>query len=139
MSFGKIKKLMPMRPCEYCWETFEPYTYNQKYCSRECAKKEIGRRERIKRKKAFVDGTGGTYLKMRFIVFRRDNFTCQYCGRTVQDGTVLHIDHIQPKTKDGKLTVDNLITSCFECNEGKRDVVLTAREQEKLKSKIKVL
>lgn len=52
----------------------------------------------------------------RFHIFQRDNFTCQYCGKTRKNGTRLEIDHIIPKSKGGKDTVDNLITSCSECN-----------------------
>lgn len=33
--------------------------------------------------------------KTRFEVFKRDSFTCQYCGRTAPD-VILEIDHINP-------------------------------------------
>ncbi len=132
-------KLLPLKPCQSCWETFEPHGKHQYFCSEECAKKESGKRGRLRREKSLIDGSGGAYLKLRFTILRRDNFTCQYCGRNAQDGAVLHIDHIQPKTKGGKLVIDNLITSCLECNLGKRDILLSKREQEKLKSKIGVL
>ena len=56
--------------------------------------------------------------KTRFEVFKRDNFTCQYCGRTAPD-VVLEIDHINPVNNGGKNDIMNLITSCFECNRGK--------------------
>lgn len=56
--------------------------------------------------------------KTRFEVFKRDKFTCQYCGRTIPD-VVLHIDHIKPVSKGGTNDIMNLITSCSECNLGK--------------------
>lgn len=56
--------------------------------------------------------------KMRFEVFKRDSFTCQYCGRKAPD-IVLHIEHITPVSKGGKNTLMNLVTSCVECNMGK--------------------
>lgn len=56
----------------------------------------------------------------RFEVFKRDSFTCQYCGRASPD-VILNIDHIQPVSKDGDNSITNLITACFDCNNGKRD------------------
>jgi transcriptional regulator with XRE-family HTH domain len=58
--------------------------------------------------------------KIRFEVFKRDKFTCQYCGRKAPD-VVLNIDHINPVAKEGTNELMNLITSCFDCNNGKRD------------------
>jgi hypothetical protein len=58
--------------------------------------------------------------KVRFEVFKRDNFTCQYCGAKAPD-VVLEIDHIDPHAKGGSCDVINLLTSCFECNRGKSD------------------
>lgn len=58
--------------------------------------------------------------KIRFEVFKRDKFTCQYCGRKAPD-VVLNIDHLEPVAKGGNNEIINLITSCFECNNGKRD------------------
>jgi hypothetical protein len=56
--------------------------------------------------------------KMRFEVFKRDSFTCQYCGQSAPD-VVLEADHIQPVSKGGSTDLMNLVTSCFECNRGK--------------------
>lgn len=56
--------------------------------------------------------------KIRFEVFKRDNFTCQYCGRTAPD-VVLEVDHINPVNNGGDNDIMNLITSCFDCNRGK--------------------
>ena len=56
--------------------------------------------------------------KLRFEVFKRDSFTCQYCGRKAPD-VVLEVDHIQPVSKGGKNEMMNLVTSCRDCNRGK--------------------
>lgn len=58
--------------------------------------------------------------KLRFEVFKRDSFTCQYCGRKAPD-VLLHVDHIEPVSKGGTNDLLNLITSCVDCNSGKSD------------------
>lgn len=58
--------------------------------------------------------------KIRFEVFKRDNFTCQYCGVKAPE-VVLNVDHIEPISKGGTNDIYNLVTSCFECNNGKSD------------------
>jgi len=55
---------------------------------------------------------------IRFKVFQRDGFICQYCGEKPPKA-ILEVDHIIPKSKNGKDNFDNLITACFECNSGK--------------------
>lgn len=57
---------------------------------------------------------------LRFEVFKRDKFTCQYCGEHAPT-VVLQVDHIQPVAQGGNNDILNLITSCFSCNNGKRD------------------
>lgn len=56
--------------------------------------------------------------RVRFEIFKRDEFKCQYCGATPPNA-VLHVDHIQPVANDGTNDTDNLITSCSVCNLGK--------------------
>lgn len=58
--------------------------------------------------------------KTRFEVFKRDSFTCVYCGRKAPD-VVLQVDHIVPVAKGGTNDILNLVTSCVECNQGKSD------------------
>lgn len=55
---------------------------------------------------------------LRFQVFRRDAFRCQYCGNH-SGKVVLEVDHIVPASKGGSDNIDNLITACYECNRGK--------------------
>jgi hypothetical protein len=56
--------------------------------------------------------------KLRFEVFKRDGFTCQYCG-SHPPSAVLNIDHIEPVALGGGNDIDNLITACSCCNSGK--------------------
>ncbi len=62
--------------------------------------------------------------RARFEIFKRDGFTCQYCGSTPPT-VVLHVDHIHPVSKGGKNDKSNLVTSCSSCNLGKSDIPLT--------------
>jgi hypothetical protein len=54
----------------------------------------------------------------RFEVFKRDGFTCRYCGRKPPE-VILHIDHMLAVSKGGGNEEDNLLTSCEGCNLGK--------------------
>jgi 5-methylcytosine-specific restriction endonuclease McrA len=55
-------------------------------------------------------------LGMRYKVLKRDNFKCVACGRTVEDGIKLHIDHKIPYSLGGLTEFSNLQTLCNECN-----------------------
>jgi 5-methylcytosine-specific restriction endonuclease McrA len=46
-------------------------------------------------------------------LFRRDNFTCQYCGQRVPR---LTIDHVVPRHRGGEHIWSNLVTACPSCN-----------------------
>jgi 5-methylcytosine-specific restriction endonuclease McrA len=49
-------------------------------------------------------------------VFRRDKYTCQYCG---VKNTDLTIDHILPRHLGGKQSWENIVTACAACNHKK--------------------
>lgn len=66
--------------------------------------------------------------KLRFEVFKRDNFTCQYCGRMAPN-VVLEVDHINPVSNGGENDIMNLITSCVDCNRGKGKRLLSQNEE----------
>jgi len=83
--------------------------------------------------------------KKRFEVFKRDNFTCRYCGRSVSSEdlpvlkksddpaldelmvqmklakyeVILEVDHVIPRSRGGGDDMDNLMTACKDCNRGK--------------------
>ena len=66
----------------------------------------------------------GLSKKIKFEIMHRDNFTCQYCGKTKDDGVTLHIDHKIPVSKGGTDKFDNLVTACSECNFGKSNKII---------------
>lgn len=66
--------------------------------------------------------------KLRFEVFKRDGFTCQYCGRMAPD-VILEVDHITPVAKGGTTELLNLVTSCRDCNRGKGKTLLSSHDE----------
>ncbi len=56
--------------------------------------------------------------RTRFEIFKRDRFTCSYCGRTPPN-VLLEVDHIIPRAAGGTDDIENLTTSCWDCNRGK--------------------
>lgn len=48
-------------------------------------------------------------------VYMRDDYTCQYCGQRpgVKE---LNLDHVVPRSRGGRSTWENLVTSCKVCN-----------------------
>lgn len=64
-------------------------------------------------------------VRTRFEVFKRDEFTCGYCGRKSPE-VVLEVDHIIPVAAGGQDDPINLLTSCWDCNRGKSAVPLNA-------------
>jgi len=52
-------------------------------------------------------------------VLRRDGHSCAYCSRPANT-----IDHVQPRSKGGRDTWENLVACCFSCNNRKGDKTL---------------
>lgn len=48
-------------------------------------------------------------------IFRRDDFTCQYCGQQ-KEAAELNIDHVIPRDKGGANVWENVVCSCIPCN-----------------------
>lgn len=56
-------------------------------------------------------------------LYRRDGFTCQYCGS--QPGTeLLSIDHVTPRSRGGRSTWENCVLACLDCNKRKANRTL---------------
>lgn len=58
----------------------------------------------------------------RINIFKRDNWTCIYCGDTRKNR--MTVDHIIPQSKGGPNTWENMITACKKCNHEKSDLDL---------------
>lgn len=58
---------------------------------------------------------------LRTRVFKRDGYTCRYCG---SHGGRLECDHKKPVSRGGSNHPRNLITACFTCNRSKRSKAL---------------
>ncbi len=58
-------------------------------------------------------------LSLRYKVLIRDGGKCVLCGRSANDGVILHVDHITPYSHGGLTELSNLRTLCQECNIGK--------------------
>ena len=52
-------------------------------------------------------------------VLRRDSHRCAYCSKAANT-----VDHVQPKSRGGKDTWDNLVACCLACNNAKGDKTL---------------
>lgn len=79
-------------------------------------------RERAKRFYA-----SGAWKRLRYEVLKREGGKCQVCGRGAADGVVLHVDHIEPLSKNWERRLDptNCQVMCADDNLGKsnRDTI----------------
>lgn len=91
----------------------------------ECAEFSRYHYQNVPLKKKSVSRKVGVSQKLRFEIFQRDNFTCQYCGKTREEDKVkLELDHIMPISAGGTDDFHNLTTSCRDCNQGKSNKVI---------------
>lgn len=84
-------------------------------------------------------------LKVSWTVFKRDGYKCRYCGN---DHTPLTVDHIVCWEQLGDSVMENLMTSCRNCNKNRGNTIyeewlkspyynkvnITLTEQEKLEN-----
>jgi len=114
--------------CKLCGKEFIKRQANQIFCSKKCCNLHY-KNEYSKIELGITPNRNNkaiSLLKLRFEILKRDGFVCQYCGRNPKDNkTKLRVDHIIPKSKGGTDEVSNLITSCEECNLGKKDTLLS--------------
>ncbi len=67
----------------------------------------------VVRLRRMIRRPNGRLALSRKNVFRRDGYTCQYCGKT---GVELTLDHVIPKSRGGESTWENLVAACKTCN-----------------------
>jgi 5-methylcytosine-specific restriction endonuclease McrA len=56
-------------------------------------------------------------------IYRRDEFTCQYCGAR-PGSELLSIDHVTPRSLGGRSNWENCVLACVACNKRKADRTL---------------
>lgn len=61
--------------------------------------------------------------ELREKIMKRDNYTCQLCGKYMPDEVGLQVDHIIPVSKGGKTVESNLRVLCSKCNGSKYDKI----------------
>jgi 5-methylcytosine-specific restriction endonuclease McrA len=105
-NFGFLNNIYTT--CEQCGGKFlVPDNMVRKYCSAKCRKDSQPHKDHIEE------------------IFRRDNYTCVYCGKSsIEDGVKLAVDHVYPISKGGEADLFNLVTSCSHCNSEKNDKIL---------------
>ena len=54
-------------------------------------------------------------IENRLKLFERDEYKCRYCTKQLTRFTAT-LDHIQPVSKGGDNSFDNLVTACLHCN-----------------------
>ncbi len=77
-------------------------------------------------------------LHDRIELLDRDNFTCIYCKKTLDDGMILHIDHIVPVALGGEDIASNLVTACRSCNCRKHDLPLSPELQRSIENTVRL-
>lgn len=119
------------RKCEKCGKEFLSEYATQKYCSKKCGQKARGKkksvRSRCKKYGALYDGN-----VTRAKVLKRDNYTCQICGKECNPADIRWgtsgpdyptVDHIIPLAKGGAHIWSNVQCACGICNSYKRDLL----------------
>ena len=53
-------------------------------------------------------------------IFKRDHYTCQYCGKQ-PGGEELTLDHVIPRAQGGESRWENCVLACLDCNKRKAD------------------
>lgn len=116
------------RECLYCGKSFMPNRCDQKYCCYECSDKAKYGEEQ---KRAYHNFKGSNRLYRngkpdRSVtltkVYMRDMGVCSICGKhidfdcDVNSNDYPTIDHIQPISKGGLHTWDNVQLACRGCN-----------------------
>ena len=57
----------------------------------------------------------------RLAIYLRDGLRCAYCGKTVEDGASLSLDHLLAHHLGGSNHESNLVCCCRSCNSSKQD------------------
>lgn len=67
------------------------------------------------RQRLYAQAKGKAFLRK---ILKRDNYTCQHCGRPKEHSNPLHVHHIKPwaGNPEHRFNPENVITLCTECH-----------------------
>ena len=137
LCWDKHKRKLPkFIRCKYCGRDFENKTSQRtkRFCSRDCYANYLKGKYpvNLKGKRGVKPRTyhltkrpkheGVEYKEWRMKVFKKDNFTCQICGKTSNElkkqGIKICADHIKPYCNYPELryVVSNGRTVCVPCH-----------------------
>ena len=111
------------RSCIVCGQLFVWKTQNQICCSQECSRKH---KSRNKDRRIYRNGKPDLSITLTKL-YMRDGGVCQICGRQINfdcdsnSDFYPSIDHIQPLSKGGLHSWDNVQLACRVCNSIKQD------------------
>lgn len=71
---------------------------------------------RMRKRDRRLEMDSGAWQELRAAVFKRDNYTCVYCGEV---STLLEADHVIAVRRGGPTIESNLVTACRPCNRSK--------------------
>ena len=71
-------------------------------------------------------------------ILEKDNYKCVVCGKGKKDGVELHIDHIIPKDRGGKATIENGQTLCSQHNFLKKNLNQTETAKKNVYSPLRI-
>ena len=87
-------------------------SYDNKYVST------INKKYKVPSVIRYTTGGHRFYLKTRMskgALLKRDNYRCAYCKKKLNHLTVTK-DHVMPSSRGGKDIWENVVCSCFNCN-----------------------
>jgi 5-methylcytosine-specific restriction endonuclease McrA len=115
------------KTCEFCGRVYvvrrKCLIEKSRFCSNECKYAWMDTLEgekhwNYKGKNCLLKRLGTKYYKWRGEILKRDNYTCQVCGRGRKQGIQLHVHHLNSfaHNEDGRLDVNNGVTLCKDCH-----------------------
>lgn len=127
IKYGRWGSSSRISYCEQCGIIFKYRGKgSSRFCGSLCSQQyQIENSVRAPRNRNRRKSKDTEFSRNRLLVFARDKYRCQYCGRGIKNETsygeqvVLHADHIVPKSEGGSNELNNLVTACQECNYAK--------------------
>lgn len=120
------RSLMPKKTCPYCGKVFSERSRYLKYCSQKCSSKAVGLQLTGENSPNWKGGIsydrGENWRQQSNLARKRDNYTCQQCGKQKFTRPRFPVHHIVPfrefsiERYEEANKLENLITLCTSCH-----------------------